>query len=102
MAASTRRAVIPGLGILSPIGLDAASFWHSLHAGKSGIRPITTFDAGGLPVRFAGEIPDFDVKKYVEKKDRRSLRLMARTIELAVSAAQLALNDGKVDKSKLN
>src|SRR5271170_1072632 len=102
MAASIRRAVITGLGILSPIGLDAASFWHSLHTGKSGVRPITNFDASGLPVRIAGEIPNFDAKKFVEKKDRRSLKMMARTIELAVCAAQLALTDGKVDKSKLN
>src|SRR5207253_5372666 len=59
-------------------------------------------DPGGLPVRFAGEISDFDAKKYVEKKDRRSLKMMTRTIELAVCAAQLALTDGNVDKSKLN
>jgi 3-oxoacyl-[acyl-carrier-protein] synthase II len=102
MTASTRRAVITGIGVLSPIGLDAASFWQSLQAGKSGIRSISIFDASGLPSRIAGEIPDFDAKKFVDKKDRRALKMMARTIELAVSAAQLALNDGKVDKSKLN
>ncbi len=102
MTASTRRAVITGLGVISPIGLDAASFWQSLHAGKSGIHTISTFDAGGLPVRFAGDIPDFDAKKFIEKSQRKSLRMMARTIELAVSAAQLALTDGQVDKSKLN
>jgi 3-oxoacyl-[acyl-carrier-protein] synthase II len=102
MAASTRRAVLTGIGILSPIGQDAASFWHSLQSGKSGIHTITTFDPSALPVRIAGEIPDFDAKKFVDKKDRRSLKMMARTIELAVCAAQLALTDGKVDKSKLN
>ncbi len=102
MAASTRRAVITGLGVLSPIGLDAATFWQSLHAGKGGVRTISRFDASALPVRIAGEIPDFDAKKFVEKSQRKSLRMMARTIELAVCAAQLALNDGKVDKSKLN
>jgi 3-oxoacyl-[acyl-carrier-protein] synthase II len=102
MTATTRRAVITGLGVLTPIGTDAGSFWQSLRSGKSGIRPITTFDPSGLPVRFAGEIPDFDAKKYVDKKDRRSLKMMARTIELAVCAAQLALADSKVDKSKLD
>jgi 3-oxoacyl-[acyl-carrier-protein] synthase II len=101
MTATTRRAVITGLGLLTPIGKDAASVWQSLRSGTSGIRPITTFDPAGLPVRFAGEIPDFDAKKYVDKKDRRSLKMMARTIELAVCAGQLALADGKVDKSKL-
>jgi 3-oxoacyl-[acyl-carrier-protein] synthase II len=69
--------------------------------GQSGVKPIRGFDASTLPVRFAGEIPDFDAKEFIEKKDRRSLRFMARTIQLAVAAAQLALEDGKVDKSKL-
>ena len=92
MAASSRRAVITGVGVLSPIGLDAAAFWQSLHEGRSGIRPITAFDPSTLPVRFAGEIPDFDAKNYVDKKDRRSLKMMARTIQLAVGAAQLALD----------
>src|SRR5262249_15153519 len=48
MAASSRRAVITGVGVLSPIGLDAASFWRSLGEGKSGVRPIRAFDASTL------------------------------------------------------
>jgi 3-oxoacyl-[acyl-carrier-protein] synthase II len=102
MAASSRRAVITGIGVLSPIGQSTASFWEALCSGRSGIRPITAFDAGRLPVRIAGEIPDFDARKYVDKKDRKSLRMMARAIQLAVAAAQLALDDGAVDKGKLD
>jgi 3-oxoacyl-[acyl-carrier-protein] synthase II len=102
MTATTRRAVITGLGVLTPIGADVGSFWQSFRSGISGVRTITTFDPAGLPVRFAGEIPDFDAKKIVEKSQRKSLRMMARTIELAVCAAQFALADGKVEKSKLN
>jgi 3-oxoacyl-[acyl-carrier-protein] synthase II len=101
MSASSRRVVITGIGIISPIGLDAASFWRALQQGQSGVRPIGTFDASGLPVRIAGEIPNFDAKNFVEKKDRRGLKVMARTIQLAVAGAQRALDDGKVDKSKL-
>jgi 3-oxoacyl-[acyl-carrier-protein] synthase II len=101
MAASSRRAVITGVGVLSPIGLGADAFWDALRAGRSGVRPITTFDASGLPVRFAGEIPEFDAKNYVEKTQRKGLRVMARTIQLGVAAAQLALDDASVDKSKL-
>ena len=97
---SCRRAVITGVGVLSPIGLDAASFWLPPRR-PSGVRPITAFDPSTLPVRFAGEIPDFDAKNYVDKKDRRGLKMMARTIQLAVGAAQLALNDAAVDKTKL-
>jgi 3-oxoacyl-[acyl-carrier-protein] synthase II len=102
MAKPTRRTVITGAGILSPVGPGADAFWRALLDGRSGVKPIRGFDASGLPVRFAGEIPDFDPKNYIEKKDRRGLKMMARTIQLAVSAAQLAINHGKVDKSKLD
>ena len=74
MAAPSRRVVITGIGIISPIGLDVASYWRSLEEGRSGIRPIQSFDASGLPVRIAGEIPDFDAKNFVEKKDRAASR----------------------------
>jgi 3-oxoacyl-[acyl-carrier-protein] synthase II len=82
------------------VGPDA--FWRSLAEGRGGVRPIRAFDTGGLPVRIAAEIPDFDARNYVEKKDRRALKVMARTIQMAVSAAQLAMNDTKVDRSKLD
>ena len=102
MAASSRRTVITGVGVLSPIGLDAAAFWRSLLEGRSGVRPIRAFDVSALPVRFAGEVSEFtDAKNYVDKSQRKSLRMMARTIQLAVAAAQCAMNDGAVDKSKL-
>jgi 3-oxoacyl-[acyl-carrier-protein] synthase II len=102
MAATSRRIVISGIGIISPIGLNAATYWRSLEEGRSGIRPIRAFDTSGLPVHFAGEIPDFDAKEFVEKKDRRGLKVMARTIQLAVAGAQCAMDDGMVDKSKLD
>jgi len=102
MAASSRRAVISGIGTLNALGQNPASVWDGFLQGRSGIRAIRNFDASGLPVRIAGEVPDFDARTFVEKKDRKSLRVMARTIELAVSAAQLALSDGAVDKSKLD
>lgn len=101
MASPARRVVISGIGIVSPIGLDVASFWRSLQEGRSGIRTIQSFDASGLPVRIAGEIPNFNAKDFLEKENRKSLRVMARTIQLAVAGAQRALDDGKVDKSKL-
>jgi 3-oxoacyl-[acyl-carrier-protein] synthase II len=102
MASSSRRAVITGLGIVSPIGLDVASFWQALSRGQSGVRWITSFDAAGLPVRLAGQIVGFDAKNYLDKKDRKSLKVMSRSIQLAVAAAQLALDDGRVDKAQLD
>ncbi|MFO0964227.1 MAG: beta-ketoacyl-[acyl-carrier-protein] synthase family protein [Gemmataceae bacterium] len=102
MLSNSRRVVFTGIGVLTPIGSDAASFWHSLQAGINGIRAIRAFDPSGLSTRIAGEIPDFDAKSYLDKKERKSLRVMARGIQLAVAAAQLALDEGKVDKTKLD
>jgi 3-oxoacyl-[acyl-carrier-protein] synthase II len=102
MRSSSRRAVITGIGVVSPLGPDRAAFWEALRAGKSGVRPITSFDPSGLPVRFAGEIVGFDAKNYVDKKERKSLKVMARAIQLGVAGAQLALDDGRVDKQKLD
>src|SRR5437868_3837656 len=99
MAASSRRAVLTGLGVITAIGQDPASYWDSLRTGRGGIRTITSFDPSALPTRFAAEIPDFDPKGYLDRAARKSLRVMARTIQLAVSAAQLALNDSQVDKA---
>ncbi len=97
-----RRVVVTGLGILNPIGSTLETFWTSLQERKSGIKSIELFDASQLPIRIAGEITDFNSKLYVDKKDRKSLRVMARSIQLAVSAAQLALNDSQIDKTKLD
>src|SRR5207253_2579913 len=74
----------------------------SLATGRSGIRPIQAFDVSTLPIRIAGEVRPFDARNYVEKKDRKSLLIMARTIQLGIAAAKLALDDSGVDKSKLD
>jgi 3-oxoacyl-[acyl-carrier-protein] synthase II len=94
--------VLTGIGVINPLGLSADAFWTSLLQGKSGIKPISSFDASALPTRFGGEITGFDAKQFLDKKDRKSLRVMARSIQLAVSAAQLAMNDSKVDKERLD
>jgi 3-oxoacyl-[acyl-carrier-protein] synthase II len=102
MVGSPRRVVLTGIGITSSIGLGAAAFWNSLSQGRTGIKPITAFDASGLTTRIGGQITDFDAKNYLDKKDRKSLRIMARPIQLAVAAAQLALDDSQIDKNKLD
>src|SRR2546423_11242967 len=102
MASSSRRAVITGLGIVSPIGLDKATYWEALISRRSGIRAIAAFDVSALPTRIAGEVRDFDAKKYIDKKERKSLKIMSRTIQFAVAAAQLALDDSRVQKEKLD
>jgi 3-oxoacyl-[acyl-carrier-protein] synthase II len=101
MSSLSHRAVLTGVGIVNPLGLDTAAFWAALQAGQSGIHPIQSFDASKLPSRIGGEVRGFDAKNYIAKQDRKTLRLMARGIQLAVAAAQLAMDDCKVDKSRL-
>jgi len=94
--------VITGVGIINPIGLTKGQFWDSLSMGRSGIRTISSFDASALPTRIAGEITGFSGKDYVDKKERKSIKIMSRSIQLAVAAAQLALDDSGIDKSQLD
>ena len=66
-----RRVVITGLGCVTPIGNDVATFWESLKNGKCGIGPITHFDATDYKVKVAAEVKDFDPLQYLEKSDLR-------------------------------
>jgi 3-oxoacyl-[acyl-carrier-protein] synthase II len=102
MSSPARRVVLTGIGVANPLGLGASAFWEGLRQGANGIRPIQAFDPAALPCHIAGEIHGFDAKNYIDKKDRKSLRVMARGIQLAVAGAQLALDDAKVDKEKLD
>jgi 3-oxoacyl-[acyl-carrier-protein] synthase II len=87
-----KRIVITGLGILSSIGKGREDFWSGLKEGRSGCRPITLFDTSNYHVKVAGEITDFDAKKYMGEKGLRSLD---RSTKLLVSAAKLAIDDSR-------
>src|SRR4051812_4584634 len=101
MANHSRRAVLTGFGVLSPIGVSPAGFWDSLLAGRSGVRPVTLFDASGLPCRIAGELSDFNAKTLIEKTYRKSLNAMSRMVQLGVVASQLAMQDAGLKKGDL-
>lgn len=82
--------VITGIGAVTPLGLNAAETWAGLIAGRSGIGPITLFDASELPVRIAGEVSGFDPAELLDaKRARRS----ARFSQLAIMAAREAIED---------
>jgi len=66
-----RRVVVTGLGIVSPVGVGVAAAWEAILAARSGIGPITRFDASAFPVRIAGEVKDFDVGKFLSAKEAR-------------------------------
>jgi 3-oxoacyl-[acyl-carrier-protein] synthase II len=87
-----RRVVITGIGLLTPLGNDVSTNWENLCAGRSGIAPITHFDATALPVRFAGEVRGFDPASYIDKKD---IKRMDPFTHYAVAAAQMAVADAR-------
>ena len=70
---SKRRVVVTGLGIVSPVGSDVKSAWENVVSGKSGIGPITGFDASDFTTRFGGEVRDFDVSEYLTPKEARKI-----------------------------
>src|SRR5919108_4155812 len=89
-----RRVVVTGLGLVSPIGTSVEASWEALIAGRSGAGPITRFDAGEYPTRFACEVTDLEVTDYVERKTSRR---MDRCTHLALAAARQAEADSGLD-----
>ncbi len=87
---SPRRAVVTGLGIVSPVGIGADATWDALVSGRSGIADITLFDASPFEVRVAGEVKDFDATQYMDAKD---VRRHDRNTHFAVAASGEALRD---------
>jgi len=85
-----RRVVVTGLGIISPVGNDVPTAWANILAGKSGIGPITHFDASTFPTRIAGEIRNFDPAQFVAAKD---VKKMDPFIHYGIAASVQALAD---------
>jgi 3-oxoacyl-[acyl-carrier-protein] synthase II len=94
---SKRRVVVTGLGIISPVGSSVQSAWDAVLRGESGIGPITRFDVSGFPVRFGGQVRDFDVSQYISPKDARR---MDAFIHYGVASGIQAVADSGIDFSK--
>ena len=94
---SRRRVVVTGLGLVSPVGIGVEESWSALVAGKSGIGPITFFDASTFPTRIAGEVKGFDPERFM---DRKEARRNDRFIQLALAAADMAMKDSGLDMAK--
>jgi 3-oxoacyl-[acyl-carrier-protein] synthase II len=90
MAMDKRRVVITGVGAVTPLGNTAEEFWAGLLEGRSGIGPITRFDAKDFPTRIAGELKGFDPLKYLDKKDDRKFDPF---LKYAVACATMAVED---------
>ncbi|MBS1163316.1 MAG: 3-oxoacyl-(acyl carrier protein) synthase, partial [Burkholderiaceae bacterium] len=94
-----RRVVVTGLGVISPVGIDVPTAWANLVAGKSGIGPITRFDAKDFRVRIAGEVKGFDVESCMPAKEARR---MDTFIHYGVAAAIEALRDSGLEVNDAN
>jgi 3-oxoacyl-[acyl-carrier-protein] synthase II len=84
----SRRVVVTGIGLVSPSGLGTEETWQSILAGRSGIAPITPFDASRYSTRFAGEVRGFDPLVWLDKKD---LKKCGRFIQFALAGASMAI-----------
>ena len=85
----SRRVVVTGVGLLTPLGIGTEETWAAVRAAKSGIGPITQFDASAFSCRIAGEVQGFDPHKYIEKKE---VKKMGRFIQFAIAASECALS----------
>jgi len=90
----TRRVMVTGLGMVTPLGLDVASSWDSLVHGRGGIARITRFDPSPYETQIAGEVKGFEPTQYM---DRKEVRRTDRFTHYAVAAASQALKDAKLE-----
>ena len=88
-----RRVVVTGIGLVTPLGIGTQQTWEAAIAGKSGVGPITHFDAKDLPCRIAGEVKGFDSAAFMDKKEARRNDLF---IQYGLAASQMALQDARL------
>ena len=95
----SRRVVVTGVGLVSPLGIGTEANWKALCAGRSGIGAITRFDASQFSARIAGEVQGFDALQFIEKKDVKKMDVF---IQLAIAASQFAVDDAKLEVTAEN
>ena len=96
----SRRVVITGLGVTTPVGNDLETFWSNLKNGVSGIRRIQAFDTTGYDCQIAGEVRDFEPKNYF--KNPKDIRRTDRFAQLAMAAAKTSVQDSGIDLARVN
>lgn len=94
-----KRVVVTGLGAVTPIGNNLQQYWQSLLAGRSGVAPVTLFDASQHSCQIAAEVKDFDPHNYLDKKEAKR---MDRFAQFALAASQQAIDDAKFVIDELN
>lgn len=96
---SKRRVVVTGLGMVTPLGLDVASTWAGILAGKSGVRRVDTFDTTDFSAKISASVRDFDPSPYLSVKDARKLDLF---VQYGVASAYQALQDSGLQVTEEN
>lgn len=94
-----RRVVVTGIGTINPIGHNVEETWKSIEEGRCGIAPISLFDTKGMKVALAGEVKDFDVTKYIDKKEAKK---MDRFIQMGMIASKEAMLDSGLDINNID
>lgn len=94
-----RRVVVTGIGTINPIGHNVEETWRSIEEGRCGIAPISLFDTKGMKVTLAGEVKDFDVTKYIDKKEAKK---MDRFIQMGMIASKEAMLDSGLDINNID
>ncbi|HUP25106.1 MAG TPA: beta-ketoacyl-ACP synthase II [Thermoanaerobaculia bacterium] len=89
-----RRVVVTGIGLVSPLGVGTEANWQGLLEGRSGVGPLTRFDASDYESRIAGQVSGFDASRFLDRKDARRIDLF---IQYGLAAAQLAHDDARLD-----
>ena len=89
-----RRVVVTGVGLVSPLGIGTQANWEAILAGRSGIGPISRFDASLYSARIAGEVQDFDPLQFVDRKDVKKMDVF---IQFALAASQFAVDDARLE-----
>ena len=85
------RVVVTGLGAVSPLGLSAEASWEAALAGRSGVRTIEFYDSSPMAIRIAGQVPEFDLRDYVEP--RFEVIPGNRRVRFGLAATEMALAD---------
>lgn len=94
-----RRVVVTGIGTINPIGHNVEETWKSIEEGRCGIAPISLFDTKDMKVTLAGEVKDFDVTKYIDKKEAKK---MDRFIQMGMIASHEAMLDSGLDINNID
>lgn len=94
-----RRVVVTGIGTINPIGHNVEETWKSIEEGRCGIAPISLFDTKDMKVTLAGEVKDFDVTKYIDKKEAKK---MDRFIQMGMIASKEAMLDSGLDINNID